>query len=109
MGDLVSFHDDIEDLGIEFTRAASSLKEALMQLTQASNHVRQAFHNHPDSAGAAVAPFTTLHGHVTRVQELVDALGRTLCDTGNSYADNDTDVAKGWERVPTDASDAYRG
>lgn len=109
MGDLVSFHHDIETLGSEFTRAASSLTEALTQLTQASNHVREAFHNHPDSAGAAVAPFTTLHGHVTRVQELVGALGHTLCDTGDSYADNDTDVAKGWERVPTDTSDTYRG
>lgn len=108
MGGLVSFADDIEHLGCAFTTAAGDIGEALVHLQQASAHVRQAFHNHPDQASAAVGPFTKLHGSVDQVQQLVKALGRSLGDIATSYRDNDAAVAKGWERIPSDLSDPCR-
>lgn len=37
MGDLVSFRDDVDNLGQDFTRAATRLHDALTHLQQASN------------------------------------------------------------------------
>lgn len=101
MGDLVSFHDDIDNLGREFTRGARQLNDALARVQQASDHVRHAFHNHPERADAAVAPFAKLREPVARVQELVNGVGRQLLDVAAGYRDNDTVVAKGWERSST--------
>lgn len=105
MGGLVSFHDDIENLGHNFARGAAQLNEAVAQVQQASDHVRDAFHNHPERADAAVAPFAKLREPVARVQKLVRELSGQLLDIAVSYLDNDTAVAKGWERSPTNLAE----
>ena len=109
MGDLVSFHDDIDNLGHEFAHAATHLNDALTQLRQASDLVRQAFDSHPDQADAAVAPFVRLNDPLGRLQKLVADLGSTLCNTADGFLDNDTDVAKGWQRVSADRNDSFPG
>lgn len=101
MGELVSFAEDIDHVGEAFTRAARDLGDALTQLQRASAHVRHAFHNHPDHADAAVAPFKQLHGPVDQIQQLVEALGGSLRDVADSYRNNDSYLAKGWKRIPT--------
>ena len=109
MGDLVSFHDDIDTLGHEFALAATHLRDAVTQLRKANDHVRHAFDNHPDHAATAIAPFAKLNHLLGQLQKLVTDLGSTLCDSADGYRDNDTDVAKGWQRISTNPSDSYRG
>lgn len=99
MGDLVSVSADIETVGNDFSRCAGRLDDALTKVRQASDHVRRAFHNHPEREDAAVAPFMELHGSVAQVQELVSALAASLNDVATSYRNNDNTVAKGWERA----------
>ncbi|HEX6537802.1 MAG TPA: hypothetical protein VF155_01310 [Candidatus Dormibacteraeota bacterium] len=100
MGDLVSFPHDIETLGDDFRRASGQLHWAFAHLHEATDDVRRAFHNHPDRADAAVAPFTKLRAPLEQIQRLLKTLGDSLTDVGTSYRDNDITVAKGWERVP---------
>ena len=99
MGDIVAFSDDIEQMGRDFGNAASGLYDVLTQLQQATDHVRHAFHNHPDQAGAAVAPFSQLHGTIEQVEQLASALAVTLIDVGRSYATNDGTIANGWQQT----------
>ena len=94
---MVAFSEDIEQMGRDFGNAASGLYDVLTQLNQATNHVRHAFHNHPDQAGAAVAPFSQLHGTIEQVEQLASALAVTLIDVGRSYATNDGTIANGWQ------------
>jgi uncharacterized protein YukE len=49
-----------------------------------------------------------LRGPVDQIQQLLHALGGSLCDVAESYRNNDTSVAKGWERIPTDLSEPGR-
>lgn len=102
MGDIVAFSEDIEHVGRDCGDAASGMYEVLTQLQQATDHVRHAFHNHPDEAGAAVAPFTKLHSTMEQVQQLASALAVTLIDVGRSYQANDGRIASGWQ--PPDVS-----
>ena len=97
MGDIVAFSDDIEQMGVGFGSAASGIADVLAQLEQATGHVRQAFHNHPDDAGPALAPFTQLHDTIEQLEQLASALGVTLIDVGHSYRSNDAGVASGWQ------------
>ena len=99
MGDLVSFPDDIAHLGNEFARAAAQMHDALMKSQEARAHVRSAFHNHPDRAEAAGAPFTELHGSGAQIQQLVRELGASLNEVATSYRNNDVAVANGWEQA----------
>lgn len=108
MGELVSFHDDIESLGHNFARGAAQLNDAVAQVQQASDHVRDAFHNHPERADAALAPFAKLRDPVARLQKLVSELSGQLLDIAVSYRDNDAAVAKGWERIPTNLAEPGR-
>lgn len=104
MGDIVAFSDDIEQMGRDFGNAASGIYDVLTHLQQATEHVRHAFHNHPDQAGAAVAPFTQLHHTIEQVEQLASALGVTLIDVGRSYRTNDGAIASGWEQTGTSAT-----
>ena len=99
MGDIVAFSDDIEQMGRDFGNAATGLYDVLTQLKDATDHVRHAFHNHPDQAGAAVAPFSQLHATIEQVEELASALSVTLIDVGRSYAANDGTIANGWQQA----------
>lgn len=96
MGDLISFPDDIERLGSDFKRGAGDLDEVLAQLQRASGHVREAFHNHPDHAGDAVAPFMQLRDPVDHQQQLLSALGATLVDVGASYGSTTPPSRTAW-------------
>lgn len=104
MGDIVAFSDDIEQMGRDFGHAASGLYDVLTQLKQATEHVRHAFHNHPDQSGGAVAPFSQLQGTIEQVEQLASALAVTLIDVARSYDANDGAVAKGWEQTATSAT-----
>lgn len=97
MGELVAFSDDIEQMGRDFGTAAIGLYGVLTQLQQATDHVRHAFHNHPDQAGAAAAPFAQLHDTIEQVEQLASALAVTLVDVGRSYRTNDSTIASGWQ------------
>ena len=99
MGEIVAFSDDIEQMGRDFGTAASGVYDVLTQLQEATNHVRHAFHNHPDLGGAAVAPFAQLHGTIEQVEQLASALAVTLIDVGRSYLTNDGTIASGWEQT----------
>ena len=104
MGDIVAFSDDIEQMGREIGNAASGLYDVLTQLEQATEHVRHSFHNHPDKAGAAVAPFSQLHGTIEQVEHLASALAVTLIDVARSYHTNDGAIANGWEQTTASAT-----
>lgn len=106
MGKIVAFSDDIEQMGRDFGNAASGLYDVLTQLKQATDHVRHAFHNHPDQAGPAVAPFAQLHGTIEQVEQLASALAVTLIDVGRSYDTNDDTVANGWQHEGASAIQA---
>lgn len=107
MGDLVAFSEDIEQTGRDFGDAASGVYDVCMQLQQATDHVRHAFHNHADEAGAAVAPFTKLHSTIEQVQQLASALAVTLIDVGRSYRANDASIASGWQPPEVSALPPY--
>ena len=98
MGDLIAFSDDIEEMGRAFGNAALDIGEVLTQLQRAGDHVHHAFHNHPDQAGAAVAPLTQLHGTIAQVEQLASALAVTLVDVARSYNTNDGVIAGSWEQ-----------
>ena len=85
MGEIVAFSDDIEQMGRDFGTAAGGLYDVVTQLKQATEHVRHAFHNHPDQAGVAVAPFAQLHGTIEQLEQVASALAVTLIDVGRSY------------------------
>ena len=104
MGEIVAFSDDIEQMGRDFGNAASGLYDVLSQLKQATEHVRHAFHNHPDQAGSAVSPFSQLHGTIEQVEQLASALAVTLIDVGRSYATNDGTIASGWQHDSASAT-----
>ena len=104
MGEIVAFSDDIEQMGRDFGTAASGLYDVLTQLQRATEHVRHAFHNHPDEAGAAVAPFAQLHGTIGQVEQLASALAVTLIDVARSYRTNDGAIASGWEQTSVSAT-----
>lgn len=104
MGEIVAFSDDIEQMGRDFGAAASGLYDVLTQLQKATEYVRHAFHNHPDKAGAAVAPFTQLHGTIEQVEQLASALAVTLIDVGRSYRTSDGAIARGWEQTAASAT-----
>ena len=106
MGEIVAFSDDIEQMGRDFGTAASGLYDVLTQLQKATEYVRHAFHNHPDKAGAAVAPFTQLHGTIEQVEQLASALAVTLIDVGRSYDTNDGTVGNGWQHEGASAIQA---
>ena len=95
MGEIVAFAADIEQMGRDFDNAASGVYDMLTQLQQATDHVRHAFHNHPDQVGAALAPFGQLHGTIEQVEQLASALAVTLIDVGRSYRTNDGTIARG--------------
>lgn len=96
MGDLVAFSDDIEQMGKDFGTASNGVYEVLTHLQQATDHVRHAFHNHPDRAEGALAPFRELHATIEQVEQLAGALAVTLIDVARSYRANDDGVAAGW-------------
>ena len=98
MGELVAFSDDIEQMGRAFGNAALDIGEVLTQLQRVSDHVHRAFHNHPDHAGAAVAPLMQLHGTIAQLEELASALAVTLVDVARAYDANDATVASTWEQ-----------
>ena len=100
MGELVSFPDAIERVGCDFTRAASQVDEVLAQLQQVRSHVRDAFHNHPDEAGPALASIGRMHDPIERVQQLASALGGMLVDVAASYRRVDHTIASGWHQAP---------
>ena len=94
---MVAFSDDIEQMRRDFGAAASGVYEVLAQLDQASNHVRDAFHNHPEQAGGALAPFRELHGTIAQVEQLASVLAVALIDVARSYRANDATVATVWD------------
>ena len=104
MGEIVAFSDDIDQMGRDFGNAASGLYDVLAELKQATEHVRHAFHNHPDQAGAAVEPFSQLQGTIEQVEQLASALAVTLIDVARSYDANDGAVANGWEQTAASAT-----
>ena len=99
MGEIVAFADDIEQMGRDFATAASGVYDVLTPLQQATDHVRHAFHNHPDQAGSALAPFTQLHDTIEQVEQLASTLAVTLIDVGGSYRTNDGIIASGWQQA----------
>ena len=104
MGEIVAFSDDIEQMGRDFGTAASGLYDVLTQLEQATEHVRHAFHNDPDQAGVALAPFAQLHGTIGQLEQVASALAVTLIDVGRSYDTNDSSIASGWQQVGASAT-----
>ena len=104
MGKIVAVSDDIEQMGRDFGNAASGLYNVLTQLKQATEQLRQAFHNHPDQAGAALAPFSQLHGTIEQVEHVASALAVTLIDVARSYDANDGAIANGWEQTTASAT-----
>ena len=99
MGDIVALSDDIEQVGRDFGAAASGIYEVLTLLGHASNHVRDAFHNHPEQAHGALAPFRELHGTIAQVEQLASVVAVTLIDVARSYRANDAAVATGWDQA----------
>lgn len=99
MGDLVAFAADIEQMGRAFGFAAADLDEVLRQLQRVTDHVRQAFHNHPDQAGAAIEPLTDMRRPIQQVEQLANALEVTLIDVARGYHTKDAVVASGWAQA----------
>ena len=99
MGDIIAFSDDIEQMGRDFGTASNGVYEVLTELRQASDHVRRAFHNHPDKTDAAVAPFKQLHDIVEQVEQLAGVLAVTLIDVAHSYRTSDATVANTWDQA----------
>ena len=85
-------------MGRAFGHAALDVGEVLTQLRRVGDHVHHAFHNHPNQAGAAVAPLTQLHGTISHLEQLASALPVTLVDVARSYNTNDGVIAGSWEQ-----------
>ena len=98
MGQIIAFSDDIEQMGRDFGTASKCVYDLLTQLQRASDNVRHAFHNQPDQADAAVAPFEQLHNTIEQIEQLAGVLAVTLIDVARSYNMNDGAIAGSWEQ-----------